>query len=102
MKESSTGLKSNLHKVDQHTITPDEYAEIPELPASFFAEGKLYRDGKPVSRRPRGKQKEPVKRQLTLRLSAEVIDLFKATGRGWQARMDSALRDWLKEHKPAA
>jgi uncharacterized protein (DUF4415 family) len=90
-----------LRKVDQHVISPAEYAEIPELPESFFTEGSLYRNGKPVERRTRGKQKEPAKKQLTIRLSAEVIDLFKATGKGWQARIDNALRDWLKEHKPA-
>jgi hypothetical protein len=26
---------------------------------------------------------------------------FRATGRGWQSRINDALRDWLKEHKPA-
>ena len=101
MKENSTGLKSNLQKVDQHAITPAEYAEIPELPESFFTEGRLYQNGKPVTRRTRGKQKEQVKRQLTLRLNAEVVDFFRSTGRGWQSRVNDALLDWLKEHSPA-
>ncbi|MGD0962053.1 MAG: BrnA antitoxin family protein [Methylomonas sp.] len=26
---------------------------------------------------------------------------FKATGKGWQTRMNSALKDWLKTHSPA-
>ena len=101
MKENNTGLKSNLQKIDHHAISPAEYAEIPELPESFFTEGRLYRNGKPVDRRPRGKQKEPVKQQLTLRLNSEVIDFFRATGKGWQSRVNEALLDWLKEHKPA-
>ena len=31
-----------------------------------------------------------------IRLDADVIDTFKATGKGWQTRMNAALRDWLK------
>jgi uncharacterized protein (DUF4415 family) len=34
-------------------------------------------------------------------LSPEVFSAFRATGDGWQARVDGALRDWLKEHEPA-
>ena len=32
----------------------------------------------------------------TIRLSQEVIDHFKADGRGWQTRIDHALREWIK------
>jgi hypothetical protein len=30
-----------------------------------------------------------------------VISAFRATGEGWQARMNDALRDWLQSHSPA-
>ena len=40
----------------------------------------------------RGVQRAPTKKQVTLRLDPEVIDKFRATGRGWQARMNDALR----------
>lgn len=43
----------------------------------------------------RGKQKAPTKRQITLRLSPDVLDRFRATGKGWQARIDAALRAHL-------
>jgi uncharacterized protein (DUF4415 family) len=33
-----------------------------------------------------------------IRLDADVVDTFKATGKGWQTRMNAALRDWLKKH----
>jgi uncharacterized protein (DUF4415 family) len=36
-----------------------------------------------------------------IRLDAEVIDRFKAPGKGWQTRMNAALRDWLKTHSTA-
>lgn len=38
---------------------------------------------------------------LSVRYDADVIEAFKATGEGWQTRMNSALREWLKEHSPA-
>ena len=37
----------------------------------------------------------------TIRLSQEVIDHFRAGGRGWQTRIDHALRDWIKRHDAA-
>jgi uncharacterized protein (DUF4415 family) len=33
-----------------------------------------------------------------IRLDAEVLEAFKATGKGWQTRINNALKDWLKEH----
>ncbi len=50
---------------------------------------------------PRGPQKAPTKVATTIRLSPDVMDAFKATGAGWQTRIDAALRDWLKTHSPA-
>ena len=40
----------------------------------------------------RGPQKEPVKVAVKLRLDPDVIDAYKSTGRGWQTRMNDALR----------
>ncbi|WP_404356633.1 BrnA antitoxin family protein [Methylotuvimicrobium sp. KM1] len=51
--------------------------------------------------RGRGKQKTPTKVSTTIRFDADVLDAFKATGSGWQTRMNEALKEWLKEH-PAA
>ncbi len=48
----------------------------------------------------RGSQKAPVKERITIRLSPEVVEKFRATGDGWQTRMDAALKDWLKKHSP--
>lgn len=49
----------------------------------------------------RGKQKTPLKISVTARYSKEVVDYFKSTGAGWQARMDKALREWIKKHPHA-
>ena len=51
--------------------------------------------------KPRGPQKAPTKQATTIRLSPEVMAAFKATGAGWQTRIDAALKDWLKNHSPA-
>ena len=37
----------------------------------------------------------------TIRLSQDVIDHFKAAGRGWQTRIDNALRDWIRTRDTA-
>jgi uncharacterized protein (DUF4415 family) len=38
--------------------------------------------------------------QVTIRLSRDVVEKFRATGEGWQTRLDAALRDWLQTHSP--
>lgn len=47
----------------------------------------------------RGTQKSPTKERITIRLSRDVVERFRATGDGWQTRVDTALQDWLKRHK---
>ena len=43
-------------------------------------------------RRTRGKQKAPVKEKVTLRLDADVLEHFRRDGKGWQTRLNDALR----------
>ena len=47
---------------------------------------------KSLSSRKRGPQKSPTKQLVSLRLSREVIEHFKATGPGWQGRIDETLK----------
>jgi uncharacterized protein (DUF4415 family) len=47
----------------------------------------------------RGPQKAPTKERITIRLSRDVVERFRATGEGWQSRVDAALQDWLKKQK---
>lgn len=101
MKENNAGLKSNLQQVDSHKINPAEYADIPELPEEFFTDGQLYRNGKAVERRTCGKQNKPTKRQLTIRLNGEIIDFFKAHGKGWQSEINNILQKYVNSHSSA-
>ena len=48
----------------------------------------------------RGPGRKPPKEVINIRLSPEVLSAFRATGTGWQTRVDGALRDWLKKHEP--
>ena len=50
----------------------------------------------------RGVQKLPTKERITIRLSQNVVQSFRATGEGWQTRVDVALQNWLKKHDPVA
>ena len=63
----------------------------------WFAQANLIRDGKVVRRGKRGPQKTPTKKLVSLRLSAEVIEHFKAGGRGWQTRIDAMLLKSIKK-----
>jgi uncharacterized protein (DUF4415 family) len=49
----------------------------------------------------RGPQKEPTKQLVSLRLSAEVLEHFKATGPGWQTRIDQTLKSAIRRKKTA-
>ena len=46
----------------------------------------------------RGSQEAPVKERVTMRLSPEVVARFRASGPGWQSRIDAALKEWLEIH----
>ena len=47
----------------------------------------------------RGRPKlENKKLLLSVRYSAEVVEYFRATGEGWQARMDGVLRQYVNKH----
>jgi uncharacterized protein (DUF4415 family) len=79
--------------------------DAPELTDEFFEKG-VWRIGDRIV--PRGEaQAEASKRRgrpagsgtkvsTTIRFDAEVLAAFKATGDGWQTRMNDVLRDWLK------
>ena len=42
---------------------------------------------------------DPVKKTVSIALSSDVLEKFKAKGEGWESKVDEALREWLEEHK---
>lgn len=80
------------------TVSSSTDAEdAPELTAAFFAEADEFRGGCLV-RRGRPPLAQP-KVLLSVRYSAEVVDFFRATGEGWQTRMNDVLRAYVQAHK---
>ena len=91
-----------MPKLKPNTIipTPEEDAEID---AGIAADPDTVELSEGMSRRlrPVGRPKaEATKERITIRLSPEVVARFRATGKGWQTRMNDALMDWLKTHSP--
>ncbi|MEQ1889663.1 MAG: BrnA antitoxin family protein [Alphaproteobacteria bacterium] len=82
----------------------DEGGEVRNLTAEDMAQFKpateMFSPGLMKKLGGRGPQKSQTKERITIRLSHEVVEQFRATGEGWQTRVDTALKDWLKSHWP--
>lgn len=90
MTVKSKRIGSDLKKVDRRAIQPGEYDELPEWTPEMFRQADVLVDGKLVRR---GRPKAPVTKRLTsLRLSEEVLKHFRASGPGWQTRIDEVLK----------
>lgn len=48
----------------------------------------------------RGPGKRAAKEAINIRLSPDVLSAFRATGQGWQTRVDGVLREWLSQNGP--
>lgn len=78
-------------------IDPDD---IPELGPEFFAKAKKMVNGKPATdaefeaaKKRMGRPPAEVKRPtLNMRIDPDVLEALKASGRGWQTRVNAILR----------
>ena len=79
--------------------------------AKIVAAAKADPDAKPMTKAQlgamvpiaavRGRPKsENKKLLLSVRYSAEVVEFFRSTGDGWQARMDGVLRQYVNKQLP--
>ena len=83
--------------------------ENPEWTAANFANARPASEALPqifrsetarAMLRPRGRPRaEHPKERINIRLSHEVVEYFKSAGDGWQTRIDSALRQFIAEHR---
>jgi uncharacterized protein (DUF4415 family) len=89
--------------------TPAEEARIhagikadpdnPELRPEQLSQMRPFRERQAERRRGRPKSavhKEPV----TVRLDPQIVEFFRASGPGWQTRMNAALAEYVKRHRP--
>ena len=72
-------VSDNPKLTDEQMSKAKPFAEaLPELAAAI--------------RRGRGPNKAPTKKLVSLRLSGQVLEKYKADGPGWQSRIDQDLR----------
>jgi uncharacterized protein (DUF4415 family) len=65
----------------------------PAAVAEFWKKATVRRPGQ------RGPGKKAPKILLSVRYSPEVVEYFQSTGKGWQTRMDEALKAWVDSHR---
>ena len=78
MKISSKTNWDRLAKMEDQDI---DTSDIPELGDDFFQNAEL---------------RVPVKKTVTLRLDADVLEWFKAGGKGYQTRINQLLRKYME------
>ena len=80
---SRRSSKTDLARVDAHLISPSEYEELPELTEEMLSRAVIRKAGRPRSANPRV--------LISLRLPADLVEKWRATGPGWQTRMAKRL-----------
>jgi uncharacterized protein (DUF4415 family) len=63
---------------------------LPDLLGKEAAEAVMKKRGRPAG--------TATKELVSLRIDKEVLDAFRASGEGWQTRMNDVLRQWAAEH----
>ncbi|MBK8360629.1 MAG: BrnA antitoxin family protein [Comamonadaceae bacterium] len=63
---------------------------VPLTDAEWETVKPLVRRGRPLG--------SGSKTQVTLRLDVDVLEKFKASGDGWQTRINDALKSWVQTH----
>jgi uncharacterized protein (DUF4415 family) len=96
MTESKRAIATNLKAFDAHVIKPDEYEDAPEWTDAQIAAADLHEGGKLIrrGRPPSENRKLPVK----IRLDRDVVAALRASGPGWQTRLNALLRDVLRSN----
>jgi uncharacterized protein (DUF4415 family) len=88
-----------MSKVDPAMIDEDN----PEWTAEMLQKAQRFSDlPNSMQAKLRGRPKLAVtKERITIRLSRDVVDHFRASGDGWQTRMDEVLKQWMEKSRAA-
>ncbi len=87
------GEVRELSAVDMKLFRPASEVLPPDLYADLIALNQQHKV--------RGAQKAPTKVTTTIRLDADILAALRALGKGWQTRVNDAMREWLKTHSIA-
>lgn len=82
-------------------IAEFEQALLRSVEQAKLGEGRVTTPEQLVAQRrgrPLGSTKAQTKVATTIRFDPDVLEALKASGRGWQTRVNDAMRDWLKAH----
>jgi len=94
---SKRKIQSHTPDTDNPAWTAEDFKQA--RPAHAVLPGIFSKARAEALLAPRGRPKaEVTKVRVGIRLSSEVIDHFKASGDGWQTRIDAALRQYIAEH----
>lgn len=89
-------MRENKTSTGTAWVDPDD---APELTDAFFEHADEHLGPRIIKRgRPKA---DVVRERISIRLAPEVLEQFRASGPGWQTRMNAALADWLKTHTPS-
>ena len=91
MNESKPNLTVDWDDDDLLEWTDDQFDR-----AEFRIGGKLIRPADGTLTKPGRPKSDNPKQQVTLRLDSAVLEGFRATGPGWQSRINAELRKALK------
>jgi uncharacterized protein (DUF4415 family) len=92
MSSKASSIISGASDMDRLRRMRDEdidLSDIPETTPEMFARAVVRKGLKPVER----------KKQVTLRLDADVLDWFRASGRGYQTQINALLRAYVEAHR---
>lgn len=80
-------------------LDDDDIEWTPEMSANSMSFSELPEDLQKTLRRFRGPQKSPTKVLTAIRFDADVLEGLRATGKGWQTRLNNAVRKLLEEQR---
>ena len=84
-------MTANAKLFNPPWIDPDD---APEITAQWVEEADVFK-GEVLVRRGRPRSESP-KQAIKIRLDPDLLIAIRATGSGWQTRVNDALREWMK------
>ena len=88
MAVTRKSTQSDLKRLDSMGDESIDYTDIPELDENFFRKARVV--------------VPPGKKQLTIRLDADVVSWLKDQGKGYQSRINAILRAYYEAHRGGA